>query len=269
MATQSNRPEFSVLMATHLRAPLLRRSLSSLRAQTFQDFEIIVVADAWDAETAAVAAELLRPQDRFIKRSGKPGPAESRNTALDHAQGEWIVFLDDDDSFEPQHLAQLAAAHRAGPARVLYSDCDIVTEDRTQTGMPPLSRQRLELGSQNTQQLWVKNYIPNHALAFHHTVLDGVRFDTHMASLEDWEFLLAACEHSHLPSYYPGGGAVVHKDYVNPGTRRGTAESSTNSLVILDFLYAYRRRPAPTAALREARRALLTGVGLSLPVEWF
>lgn len=266
---KSNSPEFSVLMATHLRAPLLRRSLGSLRAQTFQDFEIVLVADAWDGDTAAVAAELLRPQDRFIKRNGRPGPAESRNVALDNAKGEWIVFLDDDDSFETQHLSQLAAAHRAGPSLLLYSDCALVTEDRTQPGIPPISRQRLDLGSQNTQQLWIKNYIPNHALAYHHSVLDGVRFDPYMASLEDWEFLLAACERAHMPSYYPGGGAVMHKDYVNPGTRRGTAETSTNSMVVLDFLYTYRRRPAPTPALREQRRALMASVGMNVPPDWF
>ncbi|MBV8124297.1 MAG: glycosyltransferase, partial [Paucibacter sp.] len=48
-------PFFSIITPTHLRAELLRRALTSIRAQTFQDFEIIVVADAMDAATGAVA----------------------------------------------------------------------------------------------------------------------------------------------------------------------------------------------------------------------
>ena len=94
-------PLFTVIVTTHLRGPLLARALASLRAQTFQDFEVIVVADALDAGTAQACAEWLRPQDQFLKRSGKPGPAESRNVGLRLAKGEWILYLDDDDTHEP------------------------------------------------------------------------------------------------------------------------------------------------------------------------
>lgn len=261
-------PFFSVLMPTHLRPALLRRSLGSLRAQSLQDFEIIVVADAWDAESAAVAAELLGPADSFIKRPGTPGPATSRNVGMAHAQGEWIVFLDDDDSFEPHHLATLRAAIAASTSPVLFTDCAVVTEDRTQPGMPPLSRQQLDFSRQDVSQLWVKNFIPNHALAYSRRLLEGIAFDAHMASLEDWEFLVAVCARA-LPEHFASTGVVMHKDYVNPGTRRGTQETSSNNVVILDFLYTYRRWPAPTPELKAQRQALLAGVGLSLPIEWF
>ena len=260
---------FSVLMATHLRPALLRRSLASLRAQTFQDFEVIVVADAWDAESAVVAAELLRPTDRFLKRSGAPGPALSRNAALDMARGEWVVFLDDDDSFLPGHL-QTVHAHAQEPmAQLLFSDCAVITEDRSLPGMPALSQQQLSLIGNDTDALWVKNFIPNHALAYRRSVLgQDCRFDAHLASQEDWDFLLAALSRAPLRPF-AGGGAVMHKDYVNPGTRRGTQESSNNSTVVQDFLHSYRRWPAPTVALKAQRQALLKGVGLDLPLAWF
>jgi cellulose synthase/poly-beta-1,6-N-acetylglucosamine synthase-like glycosyltransferase len=56
-------PFFSIITATHLRPALLARNLRSLCAQTFQDFEVIVVADALDGGTAAICAELRREQD--------------------------------------------------------------------------------------------------------------------------------------------------------------------------------------------------------------
>lgn len=261
-------PFFSVIVPTHRRPALLCRALGSLRAQTFGDFEILVIDDAGCAETAQATATLLRPQDTFLRRAGKPGPAGSRNVGLDLARGSWVVFLDDDDVFAPHHLAALHAATQRGGARILFTDCDVVTEDRGRPGMPELSRQSVSLAQGDPRSLWVKNFIPPHALAYERTVLEGVRVDTHMQSLEDWEFLLAAAERS-LPQHWSGGGAIQHVDPVNKGNRRSTTVEATNNLVVLEYIYTYRRRPAPSPAIRAKRKELLRGVGMDLPLEWF
>lgn len=261
-------PYFSVVMPTHARPALLRRALASLRAQTFTDFEVIVVDDLGSAETAQAAAECLTPRDSYLRRSGKPGPSASRNLGLDLARGRWIVFLDDDDRFEPHHLAVLHEKTRASGARVLYCDVDVIHEDRSKPEVPELSRQRVAVGAQPLDSLWVKNFIPLHCLAYERSVLEGVRMDPHMASLEDWEFLLAVAERAG-PVHYEGGGVLQHIDSVNHGLRRSTTTEAKNSLVVLEYLYTYRRRPAPTPAIRDARRALLRSVGLDLPQEWF
>ncbi len=262
-------PFFSFIVPTHLRGHLLRRSLGSIRAQTFSDFEIIVVADALDADTALVAAELLRPQDTFVKRAGTPGPAQSRNEGMRHARGEWVLFLDDDDSLMPEHLAVLAQhiQQDGGKHKVYFSDLQVVYENRSETGIERLRADAVSLKDRPVESLFVKNFIPNNVLAFRRDVLEGCEVDWHLASQEDWDFLLAVCTKA-LPSYYPGGGAVVHKD-VNPGTRRGTQTTSNDLTVVLDFLHVYRRWPAPSESLREQRQALIKGVGLELPTSWF
>ncbi|MBX3620039.1 MAG: glycosyltransferase family 2 protein [Rhizobacter sp.] len=267
-------PFFSVITATHLRSALLARALQSLRAQAFQDFEIIVVADALDAGTAAVAAELLRPHDTFIKRSGRPGPAESRNLGMATARGEWVVFLDDDDTFAPHHLQRAHQRITAptgsedGTARVLFSDFEVVTEDREKSLSASLTRGPVKLGAHPVDTLHVKNFIPNNALVFHRLVLEGVRVDPHLQSQEDWDFLLAVCSRA-MPVHYEGGGAIVHKDYVNTGTRRGTQAEANDNTVVADFLHVYRRWRAPNEGLRAARQALIKSVGLDLPAAWF
>lgn len=262
-------PQFSFIVTTHLRAPLLCRSLGSILAQSVQDFEIIVVADALDAGTGLAVGELLRPQDQFIKRAGRPGPAESRNVGMQAARGEWVLFLDDDDSLEPHHLAVLQQAIRDLGAThpVLFSDLQVVYENRAPEGIAFIKREAIALGHVPVENLHVKNFIPNNALAFRRSVLEGISVDTHMASLEDWDFLLAVCARA-MPRHYAGGGAVVHKD-VNPGTRRGSSDAAKDLTVVLDFIHAYRRWPAPTEALREQRKALIRSVGLDLPVNWF
>jgi glycosyltransferase involved in cell wall biosynthesis len=261
-------PFFSVVMATHNRPTTLARALRSLRAQTCADFEILLVADALDAETAAVVARDLGPADSFLKRTGPNGPAESRNRGLAMARGEWVVFLDDDDTFEPHHLATLKAHCERTEARVLFTDVTIVTEDRAQPGIPEFGRQHSSLAAADLNSLWVKNFIPLHCLAYRRSLLQGLEFDAHLASQEDWDWLLGVCSRA-MPVHVPGGGAVMHKDYVNPGARRGQQATSNNTTVVLDFLHVYRRWPAPTPELKAARAGLLQGVGLALPVEWF
>ncbi|MBL0727340.1 glycosyltransferase family A protein [Piscinibacter sp. HJYY11] len=261
-------PFFSVITATHLRSPLLARNLRSLRAQTFQDFELIVVADALDVGTATVCAELLREQDVFIKRGGRRGPAESRNVGMSLARGEWVVFLDDDDTFAPDHLQNAHARITAGPAaKVLFSDFDVLTEDRSKDLHTALSRNRVSLAAQPIESLHVKNFIPNNALVFHRMVLEGVTVDPHLESQEDWDFLLAVCQKA-MPVHYEGGGAIVHKDYVNPGTRRGTSTAANDATVVVDFLHTYRRWRAPTPELQAQRQQLMQSVGLALPTAW-
>lgn len=261
-------PFFSIVMATHHRPATLARAIASLRAQSCQDYEILLVADALDADTAAVVARDLGATDTFVKRTGKNGPADSRNQGLALARGEWLLFLDDDDTFEPHHLATLKPHCERADAQVLFTDVTVVTEDRQQPGIPELGRQVTPLGGADVSMLWVKNFIPLHCLAYRRSLLQGLSFDAHLASQEDWDWLLGVCSRA-MPVHVPCGGAVMHKDYVNPGARRGQQESSNNTTVVLDFLHVYRRWPAPTPALKEARAGLLKGVGLALPVEWF
>lgn len=263
----ARRPFFSIVVPTHLRPVLLKRSLQSLRQQTFQDFEIIVVADSWDRESATVVTDLLGPDDSFTKRQGDPGPAMSRNLGMQLARGEWLLFLDDDDRFLPHHLEAVHDQAQLQGSAVLFTDCEVVTEDRNKRGIPPISREQHSLVTRDVDALWVKNFIPIHALAYKRSVLEGCLFDLHLASLEDWDFLLSVLSRSR-PRPFSGGGAVMHKDYVNPGNRRGTQEDSRNSIVVLDHLYIYRRWPAPSPELRIERQNLLTSMGMKLPVEW-
>ena len=262
-------PFFSIIIPTHLRPQVLRRAIASVLAQTFTDFEIVVVADAMDAGTGLAVAELLRPQDAFYKHHGRPGPAGSRNEGVRLARGEWVLFLDDDDSFMPHHLQRLVDEIRAtqGAHPVLFSDIEVIRENRMDTGIEQLKREPISWASFPVASLYVKNFIPNNALAFRRTILDGCAVDPHMASLEDWDFLLSVCQRA-TPRHYLGGGAVVHKD-VNPGTRRGTQAQSNDLTVLQDFLYVYRRWPAPTAELKAQRHALIKTIGLDLPMDWF
>lgn len=86
-------PFFSVIIPAHNSAGYFRKMLDSIRNQSFQDFELIVVADNCQDNTAEIAREYT---GKVLEvNHGRCGL--SRNSGLDIAKGKWILFSDDDD----------------------------------------------------------------------------------------------------------------------------------------------------------------------------
>ena len=90
-----NKPFFSVIMPTHNGEEYIRKSLESIRFQTFTDYELIIVCDKCEDNTEAITREYT--DKVFVIDAGRC--ALDRNKGLDEATGEWILFIDDDDWF--------------------------------------------------------------------------------------------------------------------------------------------------------------------------
>ena len=88
-----NNPFFSVIVPVHNGAKYMRRGLESIRAQTFKDYELLIICDACEDNTEEIAFEYSR---RVFITSAKRCAA-ARNKGLDEARGRWILFMDDDD----------------------------------------------------------------------------------------------------------------------------------------------------------------------------
>lgn len=92
---ENGKPFFSVIVPEHNSAGFMRKGLDSIRAQTFTDYELIVVCDSCEDNTAEIAWEYT---DRVFEINAKRCGL-ARNKGLDEARGEWILFMDDDDWF--------------------------------------------------------------------------------------------------------------------------------------------------------------------------
>lgn len=105
-------PFFSVIVPCCDVETYIPETLASLNAQTFRDFEtILVVEDSRDRTLELCRkAEAENPQIRVFTQPRSGSPAAPRNTGLDHAEGEYIVFLDGDDLLAPDALQTLAGA---------------------------------------------------------------------------------------------------------------------------------------------------------------
>lgn len=152
MASIRTHPRVSVLLAVHNGALHLGESIASVMAQTWPDFELIVVDDASTDATPAILAGFGDPRLRVLRTARNLGAADARNLGLDHCRGEYLAILDHDDLCHPTRLAaQVAFLQRSADVVLVGSEVQILrggrlhAPDHPPGGSPLLMRWRLHL----------------------------------------------------------------------------------------------------------------------------
>ena len=129
MASDDQNPRVSVIIPSYNTASLIATCLDSVFAQTFRDFEALVVNDG--SPDTVQLEEALRPyQDKivYIRQENKRA-AGARNTAIARARGEFLAFLDSDDSWLPDHLASQVKLFEQDPSLgLVYADALLISE---------------------------------------------------------------------------------------------------------------------------------------------
>lgn len=95
---------FSIVIPTYNRAMLLQRCLESIIAQTYKNWEAIIVDNYSEDNTEEVVKSFNDSRIIYVKNHNYGVIAVSRNKAIDMAKGEWITFLDSDDCWFPNKL---------------------------------------------------------------------------------------------------------------------------------------------------------------------
>lgn len=115
MLHTSGEPSVSVIVATYNRADLLPRAIEAIRAQTWQDYEIIVVDDGSADATPDVVAGLAGDRLRSIRHERNLGIGAAYNTGITAASAPLVAFHDHDDQARPDWLAMLIEACTSAP----------------------------------------------------------------------------------------------------------------------------------------------------------
>lgn len=120
-AKEKAAPKISAIVPVYKVEKYLPECIESVLAQTFTDFELILVDDGSPDNSGAIC-DAYAARDPRIRVFHKPngGVSSARNLGLDHARGEWIAFVDSDDKLFPNALHDLTTAAEAHP------DADLV-----------------------------------------------------------------------------------------------------------------------------------------------
>lgn len=140
-------PVVSIVTPVHNGAAFIRETIASVQAQTWDDWELLVVDDASEDGSAEIVEDLAAEDSRIrvfrLERNG--GAAVARNAAIEAARGRYIAFLDGDDLWLPHKLERQLAFMRENNAAFSYAAYERVDEDGrylSPVGVPPRLRYR-------------------------------------------------------------------------------------------------------------------------------
>ena len=182
----------SVIIPTLHRATLLMRALASVFRQTWRELEVVVIVDGPDPDTIAALQMIDDPRLRVIVNARSLTAAGARNVGMDHATGEWIAFLDDDDEWLPEKLAkQLAYTADRGAAlitclsRVVTPTASFVRPEVIYDNLIPIDEYLFDRRSPFAG----RGFIQTSSYLLPRALCGDLRFRTDTPH-DDWDFLL-------------------------------------------------------------------------------
>ena len=118
MSKAAANPKVSVVVTTYNRAALLPRAVRSVLAQTYEDYELIIVDDCSTDDTPEVVQRFADSRIHAVRQAENRGQSAAINTGIRLARGEYIAFLDDDDEWVDQKLLRQVRTLDASDPRV-------------------------------------------------------------------------------------------------------------------------------------------------------
>ncbi|HWS87111.1 MAG TPA: glycosyltransferase family 2 protein [Pyrinomonadaceae bacterium] len=197
-ARTASRPLVSVIVPTYNYGRLIGHSLESLRAQTYTDWECVVVDDGSTDDTAEVVARYAASDARirYVRQENRR-QAAARNNGMRHSRGDYFQFLDADDLVEPRKFERQVEYLEAHPEiDVVYGDARYFSDDemrerhlmpngRDEERAPTVSGS----GEAVVAALVRKDPIPINTALVRRSVVERVGdFDERLSPVEDWEF---------------------------------------------------------------------------------
>lgn len=180
----SDQPLVSVIVPCYNQAKYLPETLDSIIAQTYQNWEAIVMSDGSPDDTAQVVGEYI-VRDTRIKyaEQANQGVSSARNNAIrNYSHGAYILPLDADDLITPFFLEHALDYFNAHP------ECKLVYGQTERFGA---ETGKWELPEYNFQKLLFNNMIPNTAMYRRTDYNNTIGYNDNMrAGVEDWDFWL-------------------------------------------------------------------------------
>ena len=241
-------PVVSIIVPAYNTAPFIAETLDSALAQTFRDYEIIVVNDG-SPDTAELECALAPYRDRivYIAQENR-GLSGARNTAIRAARGRWLALLDSDDVWMPDYLAvQMEVLERDPTIDVLYPNALVFGDD------PHAGREYMEIcpseGAVTFDSLVAQRCNVFICATMRRETVERVgMFDETLRSIEDFDLWLRIVK---------AGGRIAYHRRVLARYRKRRGSLSANPASMYEKALVVFDKAARTLALDDAERATL------------
>lgn len=175
----------SIIIPTYNRYHLLQRAITSLYAQTYSYFEIIVVDDGSTDATAKIAIDF--PEVRYFYQKNK-GVSSARNFGIQKAKYDWIAFLDADDEWEREKLQKQIAFHQKYDDVLMSYTNERWIRNEKEVALP---KKYQKYGGDIFKECLSHCIIAPSATMMHKSLLDEVGvFDENLEVCEDYDLWL-------------------------------------------------------------------------------
>lgn len=190
-------PKISVIVPVYNAESTIRRCVDSILAQTFTDFECLLIDDGSKDKSGEICDEYAGKDSRvrvFHKENG--GVSSARNVGLNNMRGDWVTFVDSDDYIQEDFIYYLVNSELAD--LIIGSSLAINnTDPRTDTILGSLKE-----GLYNTPSPIMQKYLSRTEFKvpwgklFRCSLLSTLRFDVEMKVGEDFHFMLRFLNHA-------------------------------------------------------------------------
>ena len=245
----------SVVIPTWNRAEYLSRAIDSVLAQTESPLEILVCDDGSSDNSEAVVASFQSPIVRWMPGPRGGRPAIPRNRGISESRGDWVAFLDDDDTWMPRKVEmQLDAMQRQGTR----GSCTSAIVQQTDGAPVGELRSRFH-GAVTFSHLAHTNPIVCSSVIVHRSVLEkvgGFPEASHMRAIEDYALWLRVASQTNFANVEePLVRYLLHPG--NSGSLQLVAPWKRRIFVLEDALQWARKSNASGAICRHLSRGLI------------
>gem|GEM_PF-739730 len=250
-ATNDNKPLVSVIVPTHNRPELLAKALRSIQDQTFRDFEIIVVNDAGIDVSRLVEHFNNMGTILYINKKTNEGLAAARNSAIRAARGKYIAYLDDDDTYYPDHLQILSDYLENSDSQVAYTNAHRALQEQKGETFTTVNRDIPYSEKFDAERLLVENFIPVLCVMHEKQCLEQVGlFDESLPRHEDWDLWIRLSQKFQFIHIPKTTAEFTHRITDPSGMTSGTLPSMLSTLEKVYNKSAELVTPRPTVAAR-------------------
>jgi glycosyltransferase involved in cell wall biosynthesis len=186
-------PYVSVIIPTYNRSNFITETIDSVLAQTYLDFEIIIVDDGSTDNTLEVLS-LYGEKIKIIQQDNQ-GQGPARNAGIKSSKGEWIAFLDSDDLWKPNKLQmQYELIKNKHDLVWVYSDADAFDVITGEILYSFGDKQKLWEGD-ILEKILIQNFIPSPTPLIKKSIFEHVGYFHNYEVSQDWDMWMRISEH--------------------------------------------------------------------------